>query len=157
MTPTWAQGRDEIDALLHEGALDQVKGAATDGEALLEIARERFLGAEDLVNGGRCVAVPSNAYDAARLACVALLAQQGLRPTTRGGHRAVVEAMRAQFGASLAPDLDHLRRRRHELEYPHDYADEVTPQEAQECLSRARSILEGATQLLPAIDFFGLD
>ena len=29
------------------------------------------------------------AYDAARQACVALLAQQGLRPTTAGGHYAV--------------------------------------------------------------------
>lgn len=157
MTPTWARGRDRIDDFLNTGALGEVKGAATDGEALLQIARERLLGAEDLVDVERYVAVPSNAYDAARLACVALLAQQGLRPTTSGGHVVVVDAMRAQFGLALAPDLDHLRRRRHELEYPHDYADEVTLGEAQDCVARARSIVDGATKLLPEVDFYGLD
>ena len=40
-------------------------------------------------------------WAAARQACVALLAQQGLRPTTAGGHYAVEEAIRAQFGAGL--------------------------------------------------------
>lgn len=37
------------------------------------------------------------AYDAARKAAAALLATQGLRATTRGGHIAVLEAARAQF------------------------------------------------------------
>jgi hypothetical protein len=36
------------------------------------------------------------AYDAARQACTALLAQQGLRPTTTGGHYVVEEVVRAQ-------------------------------------------------------------
>jgi hypothetical protein len=40
-------------------------------------------------------------YDAARQACVSLLAQQGLRPTTSGGHYAIEEVIRAQFGGSL--------------------------------------------------------
>lgn len=157
MTPTWPRGRDRIDELLRAGDLEQVKGAATDGRALLAIARERLLAAEDLLRGERYVAVPSNAYDGARLACVALLAQQGLRPTTGGGHGVVVAAMRAQFGQGLAPDLDHLRRRRHELEYPHDYADEVSAEEARDSVGRARSVLEGVARLLPGVDFYGLD
>src|SRR6185437_2022080 len=41
------------------------------------------------------------AYDAARQACVAVLAQQGLRPTTTGGHYAIEEVVRAQFGPTL--------------------------------------------------------
>lgn len=40
-------------------------------------------------------------YDAARKACAALLAVQGLRATVRGGHVAVIDAVRAQF-----PDRD---------------------------------------------------
>jgi len=38
------------------------------------------------------------AYDAARYSGTALLAQQGLRPTTAVGHHAVETILRAQFG-----------------------------------------------------------
>jgi phage tail tape-measure protein len=43
------------------------------------------------------------AYDAARQACVALLAQQGLRPTTAGGHYAVEEIIRASSARPCGP------------------------------------------------------
>ncbi|MGH3874039.1 MAG: hypothetical protein ACRDSR_21485 [Pseudonocardiaceae bacterium] len=38
------------------------------------------------------------AYDAARFVGEALLAQQGLRTTQTGGHLAVSDAVRTQFG-----------------------------------------------------------
>jgi hypothetical protein len=38
------------------------------------------------------------AYDASRTACSALLAAQGLRATSRGGHIAVRDVALAQFG-----------------------------------------------------------
>ncbi len=57
------------------------------------------------------------AYDATRFACVSLLAQQGMRATTSGGHYAIERAVRAQFGPGFRPFGD-LRRRRNELEYP---------------------------------------
>jgi hypothetical protein len=56
------------------------------------------------------------AYDAARFVGDALLAQQGLRPTQVGGHLAVSDAVRAQFGGPFVA-LNSLRRR-NELEYP---------------------------------------
>ena len=40
------------------------------------------------------------AYDAARIACIALLAQQGLRATTSGGHYAVERTVRATWPSS---------------------------------------------------------
>lgn len=43
----------------------------------------------------------SLAYDAARKSATALLAYQELRPTTAGGHIAVVDVMRAQFPGVL--------------------------------------------------------
>jgi hypothetical protein len=59
------------------------------------------------------------AYDAARTSATALLAHQGLRPTTSGGHIAVVDAIRAQFpGVPGLTSLDRLRRRRNQAEYP---------------------------------------
>jgi len=57
------------------------------------------------------------AYDAARQACVALLAQQGLRPTTAGDHYATEEVIQAQFSPALRA-FGGLRRRRNELGYP---------------------------------------
>jgi hypothetical protein len=92
-------------------------------------------------------------YDAARFACVALLAQQGLRVTTNGGHYAVERAVRAQFGDGFRP-FGTFRRRRNELEYPHMPADKATVDEAQEAAEAARRLISAATALLPQIAFF---
>ena len=62
------------------------------------------------------------AYEAARHAGTALLAQQGLRPTSRGGHYALERALRGQFGQGFRA-FGTMRRRRNELEYP-DLPDE---------------------------------
>jgi hypothetical protein len=61
------------------------------------------------------------AYDAARKALTAILENQGLRPTTRGGHLAVYEAVRAQLEAPMGRLLrtfNRMRTRRHDAEYP---------------------------------------
>ena len=55
------------------------------------------------------------AYDSARFACIALLTQQGLRATTSGGHYAVEQAVRAQFGDGFRP-FGALRRHHNKLE-----------------------------------------
>ena len=59
-------------------------------------------------------------YDAARKALTAVFENQGLRPTTRGGHLAVYEATRAQLdppmGQVLRP-FDRIRRQCHDVEY----------------------------------------
>ena len=58
------------------------------------------------------------AYDASRHALTALLAHQGVRPTTRGGHYAVEQAVRAQFGLGFR-QFGALRRRRNWLSRRH--------------------------------------
>ena len=93
------------------------------------------------------------AYDAARQACTGLLAQQGLRPTTSGGHYAVEESVRAQFGTVLRP-FGALRRRRNELEYPTDPADEATATEATDGIQAAAELIEAAAKILPNLGFF---
>jgi len=50
------------------------------------------------------------AYDAARFAALALLAQQGLRATTKGGHLAVDDAVRAQTRSPAAERSSTPRR-----------------------------------------------
>jgi len=93
------------------------------------------------------------AYDAARQACTALLAQQGLRPTTRGGHYAVEEAVRAQFGPLLR-EFGTLRRRRNELEYPEYPDDEATNEEAGDALRIAAGIVDAAEKLRAELGIF---
>lgn len=68
------------------------------------------------------------AYDAARKAANALLAHQGLRATTTGGHIVIVEAMNAQFpGVAGLKSIDRLRRRRNQAEYPDPSTTTLSP------------------------------
>jgi hypothetical protein len=84
---------------------------------------------------------------------MALLAQQGLRSTTRGGHLAVEEAVRAQFGNAFKPFRD-LRIRRNDLEYP-VYPDEpIEADEVEEALDAAGGIIDAALKLLPHLGVF---
>jgi HEPN domain-containing protein len=136
-----------MERLTADGLLQQVSGAEARGEPWLERARLTIATAETIATADPASAY-TLAYDAARFACTALLAQQGLRPTTTGGHRAVEEAVRAQFGDTFKPFRD-LRIRRHELEYP-QYADEsVEVEEASEALEAAGRLIAAADRLLP--------
>ena len=60
-------------------------------------------------------------HDSARKALTAVLAAQGLRPTTVGGHRVVIEAIHRQGDPDLLPLLvtvERMRRQRNAVEYP---------------------------------------
>jgi len=148
----WGSGEADLERLLAAGHLERVQGAQADGGSWLDRARQA-LDAARLV----AAAAPDSsiilAYDAARQACVALLAQQGLRPTTAGGHYAIEQAIRAQFGAGLRA-FGGLRRRRNELEYPLYPTEKASPDEAGETLNTASEIIDAAAQLLPNLEFF---
>jgi hypothetical protein len=82
-----------------------------------------------------------------------LLAHQGLRPTTKGGHYAVEQAVRAQFGPGFR-QVGALRRRRNELEYPERPGDDATHNEATEAVENAQAILTAAQGLLDQLGLF---
>jgi uncharacterized protein (UPF0332 family) len=148
----WPRGEAVIERLLAASALDVIGKSAADGEPLLKLARRRLKIAEaalDIDTDGAY----TNSYDAARLAATALLAQQGLRPTTGGGHRAVEDALLAQFGQGFAK-FSVLRRRRHELDYPEITYSESSRDEAEDAVNTARSFLEAASKILPELGFF---
>jgi HEPN domain-containing protein len=92
------------------------------------------------------------AYDAARKAASALLAHQGLRGTTTGGHIVIVEAMNAQFpGVAGLKSIDRLRRRRNQAEYPDPSSyDPVTAEESEDAVTVAGECIEAATRLVAA-------
>jgi hypothetical protein len=150
--PRWTRGEAEVEQLVARGDLERVSGAAADGTPLLEQARKTAATAAGLVSSDAYSAYVL-AYDAARFACIALLAQQGLRATTSGGHHAVEQAVRAQFGAEFRP-FGALRRRRNELEYPHLPADTATSEEAEQAAGTAQRLIGAAGTLLYQLSFF---
>lgn len=81
----WSRGEAEVLALIESGQLQRVVGDAADGTPLADRARVALSTAESI--SGRD---PDSAYvlafDACRHALAALLAQQGLRATSKGGH-----------------------------------------------------------------------
>jgi hypothetical protein len=70
-----------------------------------------------------------------------------------GGHYAIEEVIRAQFGATLRA-FGGLRRRRNELEYPLYPTEQASTDEAAEAVDTASEILRAAAQLLPNLGFF---
>lgn len=91
-------------------------------------------------------------YDAARTTATALLAHQGLRPTSAGGHIVIVESINAQFpGVVGLNSIDRLRRRRNQAEYPdpHNY-DPVTIDEVSDAIETANACLIAAKKLTAA-------
>ena len=151
----WGRGEAEVEQLIARGELERVSGAAADGTPLLEQARKTSATAASLVTSDAYSAYVL-AYDAARFACIALLAQQGLRAMTSGGHYAVEQAVRAQFGDGFRP-FGALRRRRNELEYPHLPADAATAEEAEQAAETAQRLIAAAGKLLPQLSFFSQD
>lgn len=84
----WKRGEAEVEALIAAGDLQQLTGAAADGERLLTKA------AVTLETAGIAIERDPDsafvlAYDPAHQALTGLLAHQGLRPTTKGGHYAL--------------------------------------------------------------------
>lgn len=148
----WQRGEAEVEQLVRRGELEHITGAAADGAPLLAQARRTTATAAGLVQADAHSAYVLS-YDAARFACIALLAQQGMRATAEGGHYAVERAVRAQFGEGFRPFAD-LRRRRNELEYPRLPADTATPEEAKQAVEVAKRLIAAADKLLGQLTFF---
>jgi hypothetical protein len=96
-------------------------------------------------------------YDAARKALAAVLNNQGLRPTTGGGHLAAYEAVRAQLdppmGHVLRP-FDRMRRQRHDAEYPPTHAPELSADDVREDIPKATAIVDLCDRVLDEISPF---
>jgi hypothetical protein len=149
--PRWRKGEHAITGLLERQHLQQVVADSTTAEALVVMSEHHAQSAGTLCNSDPEGAF-SLAYDAARKAATALLAHQGLRPTTLGGHLAVVETISAQFpGVAGLRSLDRLRRRRNQGEYPDPVGyDPITAEEAADAVEVARTTIDAARRLLEA-------
>ncbi len=86
------------------------------------------------------------AYDAFRKSGASLLAVQGLRATSRGGHLAVQEAIPAQSGSTVRVfrAFGRIRRSRNSFEYPSTTAPGPSP----DAITVATQAREAATTIL---------
>lgn len=148
----WKRGESEVEGLIASGDLQKLTGDAANGERLLEKAAVTLETARSAIKHDPDSAFVL-AYDASRRALTALLAHQGLRPTTKGGHYAVEQAVRAQFGPGFR-QFGALRRRRNELEYPERPGDDATVDEATESVDHSQAIITAAEGLLNKLGLF---
>lgn len=146
----WEQGRAEIDRLLADGELERIQPSREHAERLLEQAR-RHLDSSEIT----CESDPEGAYgtlyDAGRKALWAILANQGLRPTTRGGHLAVYHAVTAQLDPPMGPKLrpfDRMRRRRNEAEYPRVDTPELDADDVRDDMPKISAIVDIADRVI---------
>ena len=149
----WRKGEEQVASLIEQRHLQQVTADSQTAAALLASAGRHVESARRTVDADPEAAYAlayALAYDAARKSATALLAHQGLRPTTSGGHIAVVEAMRAQFpGVPGLTSLDRLRRRRNQAEYPNPASyDPITADEADDAIRTAGECVSSASRLL---------
>ncbi len=140
----WNQGRMEIDKLIAGGELQRVPPNREHADQLLVQSRKDLASAELLLDSNPKRAYES-LYDAARMALTAVLENEGLRPTSRGGHIAPYSAVIAQLdppmGAILRP-FDRIRRTRNRSEYPSFTTPDLTPDNVRADLPVAESIVE---------------
>lgn len=90
----WHKGEEEVAHLIEQRHLQRVVADPEIAGALLASAGRHVESGRRTVDNDPEAAY-SLAYDAARKSATALLAYQGLRPTTAGGHIAVVDVIRA--------------------------------------------------------------
>jgi hypothetical protein len=147
----WQRGRATIERLLGTRELEQVQPSPVTATRLIESAAAHLRLAEKGVDDDPDGAFQLG-YDAARKACTALLAVQGLRATSHGGHVAVQEAIREQFGGTggmpVFGQLSRLRRLRNATEYPDPDSPTITADDATECLQTATEIHDACRRIL---------
>ena len=134
--------------------LEQVAPNAEFTEALIDKAR-KHLATADLLRDTDLEIAFDALYTAARLWVTALLAIQGLRPTTKGGHVAPIKAVRAQLGvhAKVLRSYDRLRVTRNRTDYPSPGA-RLSGDDVREGILRAGDIVDVAAGILHQLPIF---
>jgi hypothetical protein len=147
----WQRGYVVVERLLASEELQQVQPNDEHAERLLSESRAHHASATAIAKSDPTGAVQLS-YDSARKACAALLAVQGLRATTGGGHRAIQDAVEAQFSGSQGMAVfglfARMRRQRNAIEYPESGQPGMTKADAIYWIEKAAEIADAATKLM---------
>lgn len=149
MSP-WPRGQADIEQLLKVGHLQRVPPSKEQATAMLRQARMDVQSARTIQTDN-----PNGALklleDAALSALTAILENQGLRPTTTGGHIAPYDAVKAQLEASaggILKPFPRIRKRRNEVKYPSITSISATPDELTAEATNVLAIIYMAEQVL---------
>ncbi len=88
---------------------------------------------------------------------IAVLENEGLRPTSAGGHLAVYHAARAQLDPPLGTTLwpfDRMRRQRRDAEFPAADAPALTPEDVRDDIAKSAAIVALAERALDQMSPF---
>ena len=150
------QGRKTVQRLIDSGRLQMVTSSRTHAERLLKQSHNHLTSAAKTAEEDPEGAY-SALYDAARKALVAVLEVQGLRPTSKGGHIVICEALQAQIDppiGNVVPVFNRMRRSRNGQEYPELGEPELTTRDVLEDLEKSKTIVEVAQKLLGQFPVF---
>ena len=150
------QGRKTVQKLIDGGNLQRVIASRDHAERLLKQSSNHLISAAKL-----SIDDPEGAYsalyDAARKALVAVLEVQGLRPTTKGGHVVVGQALEAQIDPpfdAVIPPFHRMRKLRNAQEYPAVDQPELTSLDVLEDLEKAKGIVALSHELIDQFSVF---
>lgn len=147
---TWKPGQRQISELLNAGDLDHVVPDHDVARRLLDDADRHLDSARIVQEEGDLAGAYQLGYDALRKSASALLAVQGLRATSRGGHVAVQRAVIAQFGSTIRAlrSFNRVRRTRNSLEYPDIDTPGPTHDDVTDALTIAEHVRTAATRII---------
>lgn len=151
----WPQGREQINDLLDLQHLERIQVDERFVETQLQDAEDTLQTVEHIRNMNPRLAYAA-LYDAARFSMEAALAKQGLRPTAKGGHTVVIDALSAQLGragAALKP-MHRIRKRRHDAEYPYPDTPLITISDVDDDLPKVREVVTTMRKFVSMIGEF---
>jgi HEPN domain-containing protein len=147
---SWEIGSTRIQELIDGGQLAQVPPDSELARRMLADARRHVATAAAAESTGDLTGAYQLAYDALRKSAVSLLEAQGLRPTSRGGHVAVQDAVLAQFGSSIRAlrSFSRLRRARNSFECPSTETPVPSGDDVKDAIRVAREVNDAAGKIL---------
>jgi hypothetical protein len=147
---SWETGSARVRELVDAGEMGQVSPDEGLARRMLEDARRHLTTAAGAQSTGDLPGAYQLAYDALRKSAASLLEVQGLRPTSRGGHIAVQDAVIAQFGTSIRAlrSFSRLRRARNSFEYPSTETPGPSEDDVKDAIRVAREVNDAASKIL---------
>ena len=109
----------QIQQLIDAGRLERVHFDPKDFQKQVAICLKCKADAMSMLENGSLHGAFTTAYTFMRRAATLLISRQEVRPTARGGHRVIAEALKfePQLSLRLCSDYDDLRVIRNEIEY----------------------------------------
>ncbi|MFA5774039.1 MAG: HEPN domain-containing protein [Ilumatobacteraceae bacterium] len=146
---TWKAGQAEIAELVKENELEQVPINDSNVKELINDSHMHLATARLAMESGDLKSSHLLAYDAFRKSVTALLAAQGLRPTSIGGHSAVDHAIRAQFPTrEQFRAFGRLRRARNKYEYPGSESGGPSSDEVEDAIKEGEKAVDASRKIL---------